>query len=183
MIKWMRIFVPCVLMFALILFFTGSSLQAQSVSDHTSSFEFSDFRGFGATVTIDQPEYYTDFMPPGWRPPVIRMVLKVFNYSLIPVTFDFTTSQRFDFAIYNRNGVEVWRWSADKGFWQVLGQVTLNPGESVSYKTSHRFVDDDGEAMPVDLYTLEGELTATDLQLWVPRTMKGQVSFWHKYVY
>jgi len=170
-------------MFALIFFFSAQTTQAQSVSDDTSSFEFSDFRGFGATVTIDQPEYWTDFMPPGWRPPRIRMTLKVFNHSLIPVTFDFTTSQRFDFAIYNSAGTEVWRWSADKGFYQVIGQITLNPGQSVAYRTSHSFVDDSGNAMPEDLYTLEGELTATDFELWVPRTMSGKVSFWHDYVY
>jgi hypothetical protein len=138
---------------------------------------------FGVSVAIDQPEYWTDFMPPGWRAPEIGMALRVFNHSYIPVTFDFTTSQRYDFAIYNSNGTEVWRWSDDMAFLQVLGQVTLAPRESVRYAVKHKFVDGKGNPMPVDLYTLKGELTARDTQLLVPRTMEGEVSFWHTYVY
>lgn len=138
---------------------------------------------FGVIVAIDQHQYYTDFMPPGWRPPTIKMVLEVFNYTMSPVTFDFSDSQRYDFSICNSQGVEVWRWSNGKAFFQVIGQVTIPPGQTVIYSETLRFVDALGNAMPVGLYTLKGELTATDMQLWVPRVMDGRVSFWHKYVY
>jgi hypothetical protein len=149
-------------------------------------------KGFGVSVAINQPVYWTDFMPPGWRPPEIIMALQVFNYSQIPVTFNFRTSQRYDFIIYNSKGAEVWRWSADKMFLQVLGELTLNPGETVTYTARMKFVssgdiaksaDNAGGAMPQDLYTLKGVLTAYDPELYIPRVIEGQVSFWHTYVY
>lgn len=108
------------------------------------------------------------------------MALQVYNYSQIPVTFDFTTSQRYDFAIYDSRGREVWRWSDDKGFLQVIGQLILQPGESVVYTAEHVFTDKNGEPMPTDLYTLKGELTATGRDFWAPRIMEGKVSFWHR---
>src|SRR5690554_2717163 len=114
------------------------------------------------------------------HPPVIRMALQVYNYSQLPVTFDFTTSQRYDFAIYDSMGREVWRWSDDKGFLQVIGQLILQPGESVVYTAEHVFTDKNGEPMPTDLYTLKGELTATGRDFWAPRIMEGKVSFWHR---
>lgn len=134
-------------------------------------------KGFGVNVAIDRPEYGTNMTT---RPPVIKMALQVYNYSQLPVTFDFTTSQRYDFAIYDSRGREVWRWSDDKAFLQVTGQLTLQPGESVVYTAEHIFTDKNGKPMPTDLYTLKGELTAIDGNLWAPRTMEGKVSFWHK---
>lgn len=137
------------------------------------------FHGVGAAVAIDQPEYVTDLMPPGFRPPEIKMVLVVFNYSKLPVTFDFTTSQRFDFSIYDGKGKgkEVWRWSADKKFMEVLGKVTLKPGEYVSYTAKHKFASSAGKPMPAGLYTLKGWMTAS------ARKMVGKVSFQHKHVH
>lgn len=138
---------------------------------------------FGVIVAVDQTQYYTDFMPPGWCPPMIKMVLEVFNFTAAPVTFDFTSSKRYDFSIYNSRGTEVWRWSDGQIFLPVLGQVTIQPRDTKIYSFALKFVDRNGNAMPVDLYTLKGELTATDMQLMVPRIMDGRVSFWHKYVY
>lgn len=144
----------------------------------SASAEIISVKGFGVNIMIDQPEYYTTSPS---RPPVINMALQVYNYSRIPVTLDFTTSQRYDFAIYNSKGREVWRWSDDKAFLQVLGQVTLSPGESILYTTAYEFIDANGRPMPADLYTLKGELTASDMTLWTPRKIEGTVSFWHKH--
>jgi hypothetical protein len=46
-----------------------------------------------------------------------------------PVELEFSSSQRYDFAMAN-NGSEVWRWSEDKVFAQVLGTESLGPGEA-----------------------------------------------------
>ena len=161
----------------------GFPALAEEAVNSNSFADFEKISVFGVSVTIDQPEYRTDFMPPGWRAPVISMALRVFNHSYMQVTFDFSTSQRYDFAIYNSNGTEGWRWSDDKAFLQVSGQITLEPGESVRYAVKHEFVDSMENPMPVDLYTLKGELTARDTELSAPRTMEGEVSFWHTYVY
>ncbi|HHU82969.1 MAG TPA: hypothetical protein GXZ26_08200 [Firmicutes bacterium] len=139
--------------------------------------ELVSFNGFGVNVAIDRPEYNSSSI---MSPPVIRMALQVYNYSQLPVTFDFTTSQRYDFAIYDSVGREVWRWSDGKVFLPVEGQLILQPGESVVYTAEHRFANKTGQPMPTDLYTLKGELTAINKNLWVPRTMEGKVSFWHR---
>ena len=178
----------------LILFITGFMASSQSLSGSQKENEVPTLtsnddaeiysnKGFGVSVSISQPEYWTDFMPPGWRPPVISMGIKVYNHSRIPVRFQFTTSQRYDFSIYNSRGYEVWRWSDDKAFLQVLGEIVLNPGESVVYTTSIKFVDKNKRSMPVDLYTLKGEFTAIDMRRHLPRVMQGTVSFNHMYVY
>jgi len=178
----------------LVLFFVVFMTSAQSLSGAQTADEVADvstgtdaeiysIRGFGISVSISQSDYWTDFMPPGWRPPVISMCIRVFNRSLIPVRLQFTTSQRYDFSIYNSRGYEVWRWSDDKAFLQVMGEIVLNPGESIVYTTSIKFADKTGQPMPVDLYTLKGELTTVDFTRHLPRIMEGTVSFEHTYVY
>jgi hypothetical protein len=46
-----------------------------------------------------------------------------------PRTLEFPTSQRYDFLILDGEGGEVYRWSAERSFLQVLGSETLHPGE------------------------------------------------------
>lgn len=139
--------------------------------------------GFGATVSIDQHQYVTDFMPPGVTPPSIKMTLVVFNRASTPVTFTFPTSQRFDFSIKDSSGVEVWRWSTGRGFQPVVGTITLPPGQSVTFPVTQHFVSRTGAPLPQGIYTLTGELTSRDGSTWLPRSMSGTVSFKHTHVF
>jgi hypothetical protein len=139
--------------------------------------------GFGALVSINQPEYWTDFMPPGVRIPEITATLTVFNQSKLPVTFSFPSSQRYDFAIANSDGVEVWRWSNGRFFLQVLGSLTLNPGQSVTFTEKIRFADRSGHPFPQGLYTLTGGLTSREPQSWNKWAAEGSIGFKHYYVY
>ena len=65
-------------------------------------------------------------------PDTVRFVLQVTNTGPAPVTLDFTSGQSFDFVV-TRDGGEVWRWSADRGFTQALRSETLAPGETRTY--------------------------------------------------
>ena len=65
------------------------------------------------------------------------MTLSVTNCGDDPVRRFYRDSQRYDFIVQETEdeevGDEVWRWSADRVFAQVLGEETFGPGETVTY--------------------------------------------------
>lgn len=65
----------------------------------------------------------------------VRFVLQVTNASgaALPVTFP--SGQSADFTV-SRDGRELWRWSADRGFTQAVRQETLAPGETRTFEAS-----------------------------------------------
>ncbi len=63
----------------------------------------------------------------------VRIVLHVTNPTDRPVTLEFSSGQRYDFAVRNADGAEVWRWSAARSFAQSLGTETIPPGGSLDY--------------------------------------------------
>ena len=66
----------------------------------------------------------------------VRMVLHVTNPTNQPVVLEFSSGQRYDFAVRTEQGADVWRWSADKSFMQALGSETIPPGGTVDYGES-----------------------------------------------
>lgn len=73
----------------------------------------------GITLATDKATY-----APG---EAVAMRLAVFNRAPDPVHVEFRTGQRFDFAIMDANGEELWRWSAGRMFSQMLGTEALGP--------------------------------------------------------
>ncbi|HEY0305430.1 MAG TPA: BsuPI-related putative proteinase inhibitor [Longimicrobiales bacterium] len=67
------------------------------------------------------------------RGDTVRMVLHVTNPTNQPVTLEFNSGQRYDFAIRTAAGADVWTWSADKQFAQMLGTETIAPGATLDY--------------------------------------------------
>ena len=63
----------------------------------------------------------------------VRVVLHVTNPTNQPVRLEFSSAQRYDFAIRTADGTSVWTWSADKGFAAALGSETIAPGASLDY--------------------------------------------------
>ena len=85
---------------------------------------------FGASLSTDRAIYRSG------EP--IRITFEVFNYTPTPVRFDFTSGQRYDLIIEDRQGNEVWRWSAGRMFTMVLGQETLEPANPrLTYEAEH----------------------------------------------
>lgn len=66
----------------------------------------------------------------------VRLVLSVLNTTADTVVLEFATGQRADFLIENPAGTEVWRWSEDRGFTQMLGTERLPPGETLRYEAA-----------------------------------------------
>jgi len=74
---------------------------------------------YGISMSTDKMSY-SDGEP-------ITMTLKIFNYTGEDIVFHFNTSQRYDFIIEDEEGNEVWRWSKDMMFAQMLGEEILGP--------------------------------------------------------
>lgn len=60
---------------------------------------------------------------------VIEVSLTTRNIGGGPVSLTFYSGQRFDLLARRPRGDEVWRWSHDKAFIQVVTTVLLRPGE------------------------------------------------------
>lgn len=84
--------------------------------------------GSGALVTTLQVEAASD---------TAVFTLTVTNAAATPVTLEFATAQRYDFAVLD-GAREVWRWSAERGFAQALGSETLAPGQTRSWSEGWR---------------------------------------------
>ncbi len=64
----------------------------------------------------------------------VEMVLRVANGGTSPVALHFRSAQRYDFAVRDGTGAEVWRWSADQMFGQVVGQEEVAPAAVLEYR-------------------------------------------------
>ena len=83
------------------------------------------------TVTTLDLEVSFDAIEEGGR---VSLRLRVANGAARPVTFDFPSGQRYDFAALAPSGEVLWSWSADKAFTQAFASITLQPGEALEYR-------------------------------------------------
>jgi len=88
----------------------------------------------------------------------IQMALTITNPRKEAVTLYYRDAQRYDFFVVSGDQ-EVWRWSADQLFAQVLGQETLAPGHYLVYRETWNQRDGQGQQVPAATYTLYGEST------------------------
>ena len=63
----------------------------------------------------------------------VTFTFTVKNTASTPATVRFNDGQQYDFRVWDSKGVQVWQWSAGKGFTLALTTRTLAAGESVSY--------------------------------------------------
>lgn len=64
------------------------------------------------------------------------VTLQARNTGTAPLSLAFSSGQRFDLSVRRPRGEEVWRWSHDKAFIQVVESVTLDPGETMSFQVT-----------------------------------------------
>ena len=108
---------------------------------HTWRHLLDDIRG-----SLDSPPYHADMVlsglfmllsvdKPVYRPgETVHLSLRKTNLSNQTITLNYNTSQRYDFKLTFPSGRTLWRWSDDKSFTQVLGTLSLSPGQSVRYE-------------------------------------------------
>lgn len=90
----------------------------------------------------------------------VRMTFQVVNTSGKPVTYNFSTGQRFDVTAANAAGTVVWDWAAPKRFSQNLASLSLPPGKSLTYRAVWNGRDLSGHPVPPGAYTLSAHLTS-----------------------
>ncbi len=66
----------------------------------------------------------------------IELTLTVRNSGGEPLAITFSSGQRYDLLVRRPRGDEIWRWSHDKAFIQVLQTVTLKAGETISFRVA-----------------------------------------------
>lgn len=108
--------------------------------------------GVEVSVTTDQATYRSG------EP--ITMTLHVSNRTGEEVLLQFLSAHRFDFAIRDARGSQLWRWSEGQIFAQVLGTEALGPARpQIIYQAQFR-----GNLAP-GWYSLEATLVAKDRPL------------------
>lgn len=80
---------------------------------------------FPLSLRTDRPVYV-----PG---EAITLTLVLRNATAAPQTLEFSSGQRYDFAIEDARA-PVWRWSASQAFIQMLGEENIAPGDSLVYR-------------------------------------------------
>ncbi|WP_423408874.1 BsuPI-related putative proteinase inhibitor [Heyndrickxia sp. MSNUG] len=58
---------------------------------------------------------------------------EVKNQTEQEVTLEFTSSQRYDYSVKNKDGEEIFLFSSTAAFLQALGEVKIKQGETLSY--------------------------------------------------
>jgi hypothetical protein len=92
----------------------------------------------------------------------IELFLK--NEGAVAVKLSYRTAQKFEVVVQTRKGSEIWRWSADKFFAQMLEEAVLQPGEKMSFSVSWNQVDNQGERVSSGQYRIIGWSMATQLR-------------------
>jgi hypothetical protein len=89
----------------------------------------------------------------------VDITVSVRNNSDTEVTLNFPDNQKSDFRITDKYGREVYLWSKDRYFPQVITSITLSPGETevlLNYKWQQK--DNDGNSVAPGVYELDGWL-------------------------
>jgi hypothetical protein len=92
----------------------------------------------------------------------IELFLK--NEGAGTVKLFYQTAQKFEVVVQTRKGSEIWRWSADKFFTQMLEEAILQPGEEMSFSVSWNQVDNQGERISSGQYRVKGWSMAKQLR-------------------
>lgn len=93
----------------------------------------------------------------GTRPlelPRLAVSLQLSNHGAEPLTYQFNSGQRYDIVLTDAAGSIVAQWSAGKAFSQMLGRLTLAPGDSISFADELELVTLAGEVVPEGNYSL-----------------------------
>lgn len=84
----------------------------------------------------------------------IKLDFSLNNISGESLAFYFSSSQKFDIFIANRNGEEVYRWSHDKGFLTAIMNVKLKKDGKLSFSEVWDYRDNKGNRVPPGQYSV-----------------------------
>jgi hypothetical protein len=79
-----------------------------------------------------------------------------------PITLYYRTTQRYDIVVTDSEDKEVWRWSKDKSFGQVLEQASLDENEWLTFDELWDQRGSDGQPVPLGNYRVTAISTHCD---------------------
>jgi hypothetical protein len=91
----------------------------------------------------------------------VQFTLQVRNTASAAVTVTLPTGQDYDFIVRAADGTEVWRWSHDQAFTQVVRQATFGPGETKTFTTTWDQRNNDGQPVGAGQFTVTGVYTGS----------------------
>ncbi len=104
------------------------------------------------TVALDKTAYTAG------EPALVRLALR--NTTAAPLTLNFASGQRFEIVVRNQAGIEVYRWSATRGFVALLGAERID-GVERNFAETIPLTNNSGQALPVGRYSLDAWITNT----------------------
>jgi len=90
----------------------------------------------------------------------IKLDFSLCNISGESLAFYFSSSQKFDIFITDNNGMEVYRWSHDKGFATAIINTKLKKDEKLSFSEVWDYKDNKGNRVPPGKYTITVKILA-----------------------
>ena len=90
----------------------------------------------------------------------VRLTFRVTNSGKKPITYNFSTGQKYDVVVTDADKTEVWDWAKGQMFTQNLSSVTLKPGKSLVYAIVWNGADQAGRNVKPGVYTLTARLTS-----------------------
>jgi hypothetical protein len=90
----------------------------------------------------------------------IKMDFALHNISGETLAFYFSSSQKFYIFITDNNGMEVYRWSHDKGFATAIINTKLKKDEKLSFSEVWDYKDNKGNRVPPGKYTITVKILA-----------------------
>lgn len=93
----------------------------------------------------------------------VNITLIITNQGAKPVFFDFLSSKKYDFWVVDENNREIWRWSRDKFFLQVLTNMKLGAGKSHIFNEAWEQKNNKGNQLKPGIYKIYGEFSLKKL--------------------
>jgi intracellular proteinase inhibitor BsuPI len=117
--------------------------------------------GLSVALSTDRPQYTPR------QAIAARLVLT--NGGAQDATLEFRDGQRYDFAVTDGAGRILWRWSADKGFIDVIGVEVVPPQGELAYTESVPAPPEPGRYRLVGTITAFGVALADTIEITVVR--------------
>lgn len=90
----------------------------------------------------------------------VEVTITIRNSGSSATSLTFSSGQRFDLLVRRPRGDEIWRWSHDKAFIQVIQTVSVRPNEPLTFKGSWDQRDYQGRRVDPGTYEIIAFVTA-----------------------
>ena len=117
----------------------------------------------------EKPDIHLEVVP---TDAAFRFVLTVANNTEHAMAFRFNTGQSYDFVVSANSGAEIWRWSQERGFTQMIRDEQLAPKSKWTYEVVWDGRDNDYRAVPAGTYRVSAVVKSSPPYSAEPKELK-----------